>query len=82
MIGREVRLRAARSPANPESPFLIRIIEMKMLRKKTAPNTTKPKFVSERGSGKNTRKPSPTHTHVRGGAVMRPRGSKSPLDKR
>jgi hypothetical protein len=55
---------------------------MKMQRKMVGANTSKPKNVAMRGSGKNTRKFSPTHTHPRQGAVMRPRGSKGPLDRR
>ena len=54
----------------------------KMVRKRNGANTARPKIVSKAGVGKMTRKPSPSGTHVRGGAVYSPRGAKGPMDKR
>jgi hypothetical protein len=54
----------------------------KMVVKRNGANTARTKNVKQRGVGKLTRKPSPSGTHVRGGAIYSPRGSKGPMDAR
>lgn len=49
---------------------------------KSGPNTATQKTFSHHGVGKNTRAPSPSHTHPKGGAVLSPRGASSPMDTR